>query len=181
MKVQMTLGSEVLRWEEVFLDRKLVQKLFQFLEKELRKSDVMNSALEELSVKQVGCLGLHFCGDREMRSLQKQYRKLDRTTDVLSFPSLEMPGIETLFQALPKEERSWGDLVVSLPTVKRGAQRGKRKPSVELLEVMTHGFLHLLGMDHVAGKGVSPKQAREMKALQKVLLKKFLKTTMSSL
>jgi probable rRNA maturation factor len=181
MRVEITLGTEVSDWNQVFLDRKEIQKLFRFLSRELRGSSVMTSALKLLNVKRVSCVALHFCGDVEMRSLQKHYRKIDRTTDVLSFPALEISGVAALYPSLPVQERSWGALVVSLNAVERGARRGRRSPPSELREVLIHGFLHLLGMDHVLGKGVTARHAREMRDLQRLLLKKFMKATMASL
>ena len=173
MKVETTFGGEVSGWDKVFLDKREIQKLFNFLEKELKKSPVMLLALEHMNVDKIGWVALHYCGDVEMRKLQKQFRKLDRTTDVLSFPTLEIGGIENLLQSIPSGERSWGDLVVSLESVQRGARRGKRKNSAELQEVLIHGFLHLLGMDHVIANGTTLKEAREMKSLQKLLFKKY--------
>jgi probable rRNA maturation factor len=113
-------------------------------------------------------LALVFCDDDEMRRLQRKHRKLDRTTDVLSFPTREVPGMQGAFAWLPKGERSLGDVVVSMPAVVRGARRGKRTPARELAEVLVHGLLHLVGCDHVK---VSPARVRRMRALQKALLR----------
>jgi len=112
------------------------------------------------------------CEDLEMRAIQKQYRKLDRTTDVLSFPSLEIPDIQNQFKVLDRADRSWGSLVLSHPTIARGAARGRRKVELEYVDVLIHGFLHLLGFDHVIGKGVTASDAKRMKSLQAKLFKK---------
>jgi rRNA maturation RNase YbeY len=150
-----------------------IRSLFRFLFQELRATILYKNCLKELEVRAVGSVSLHFCDDIEMRSLQKRYRKLDRTTDILSFPTREVPGASALLARLPASERSWGDLVVSMPTVERGARRGRRPVRAELTEVLVHGFLHLLGMDHIVGRGVSTQDAREMKALQRRLFRKF--------
>jgi probable rRNA maturation factor len=113
-------------------------------------------------------LALLFCDDVEMRKMQRRHRRLDRTTDVLSFPTREVPGMAGAFAWLPKGERSLGDLVVSLPAVTRGAKRGRRSLAAELSEVLMHGLLHLLGCDHVK---VPPSCARRMRALQKNLVR----------
>ena len=154
---------------EVPLSAAEIRSLFRFLHRELRATPLYQKALKDLSVRMVGSVSLHFCGDVEMRALQKRYRKLDRTTDILSFPTREVPGASEMLARLPSAERSWGDLVVSLETVARGAKRVRRPFSDELAEVLVHGFLHLLGMDHIVGKGITPRHAREMKALQKKL------------
>jgi probable rRNA maturation factor len=146
-----------------------IRKLFRFLSRELAQSSLRREALEFFGVRSVGAVSLYFCDDQEMRQFQRRYRKLDRTTDILSFPTLEVPGAAELMPRLESVERSWGDLVVSLETVERGARRARRTPRDELAEVLVHGFLHLLGMDHVTANGVTAKQAREMKALQRKL------------
>jgi rRNA maturation RNase YbeY len=156
---------------EVPLSVAEIRGLFRFLHRELRATPLYQNALKDLSARAVGSVSLHFCDDVEMRALQKRYRKLDRTTDILSFPTREVPGASEMLARLPPAERSWGDLVVSMPTVERGARRGRRPVSVELTEVLVHGFLHLLGMDHIVGKGITPRHAREMKSLQKKLFR----------
>ncbi len=148
-----------------------IRRLFALLSREKALDEVRNQALSRLGTRAVGSLGLRFCDDKEMRGLQRRYRNLDRTTDVLSFPSLEVPGIGEIFSKLSRNERSWGDLVVSLETVKRGASRAGRKDREELAEVLIHGYLHLLGLDHVVGLGVSARDAKKMKALQAQLFK----------
>jgi len=157
------------------LSRVEIRALFEFLRAELRGSDVYREALGRLGLRALGSVGLHFCGDEEMRALQLRYRRLDRTTDVLSFPILEAPGAREMLARLPAGERSWGDLVVSLATVERGARRGRRPVREELSEVLIHGFLHLLGMDHVVGRGVTVRDARAMKALQRKLFHAWVK------
>ena len=84
---------------------------------------------------------VHFCDDVEMRGYQKKFRRLDRTTDILSFPALESPA---------HSERGFlGSLIISLASVERNAKRYRRRTDDELLEVFIHGLLHLLSFDHV--------------------------------
>lgn len=74
-----------------------------------------------------------FIDDSEMRELNNTYRKIDRTTDVLSFP---------------QDEQFLGDLVISMPTAFRNAKRYETVINSELKRLIIHGFLHLLGFDH---------------------------------
>jgi rRNA maturation RNase YbeY len=120
-----------------------------------------------------GAWNLLICDDRKMRRLQKKFRRLDRTTDVLSFPSIEQLDLRPIFSKLPARERFLGDVVVSLPAVRRGALRGRRSLRDEFLEVLIHSHLHLLGLDHVVGKRVTASQARRMRDLQKALFLKL--------
>jgi len=89
-----------------------------------------------------------FCGDRRMRSLNRRYRRIDRSTDVLSFPA--DPGVE------PGDVRSrstLGDIVISIPYAARQARRRGQPVSREVDRLLVHGFLHLLGYDHETDDG----------------------------
>lgn len=99
---------------------------------------------------------LYFCDDVEMRAYQKKFRNLDRTTDVLSFPTLESPDYA--------QSSFLGSLIVSVPSVQRNAKRYKRTYQRELYEVCVHGVLHLFGFDHVK---VSSKKKQRMRKVQK--------------
>jgi probable rRNA maturation factor len=140
------------------LNLKTLERLLALVLKELQADPKYLSYLKKRGLPL--SLELHFCGDKEMRSYQKQFRKLDRTTDILSFPSLESP------ENNPKG--FMGSLIVSLPTVLRNADRYKRDLKTEFTEVFIHGVLHLLGFDHVK---VSLKERQKMRAVQKKLIK----------
>jgi len=79
-------------------------------------------------------------GDLRMRELKRRYRRVDRTTDVLSF-SQDEPGVSPLKAAL-------GDIVISLPALRRNARRYGVPADQELERLVAHGLLHLLGWDH---------------------------------
>jgi probable rRNA maturation factor len=105
------------------------------------------------------------CGDEEMRVYNRDYRHMDKTTDVLSFPTreLEIPGL------ILESEAGLGDLILSLPAIERGAKRGRRRVEDEFIEVFLHGVLHLLGFDHV---NVPKSQADRMRSVQAELASK---------
>lgn len=87
-----------------------------------------------------------------MRALNARYRGKDRTTDVLSFPlATSSEGNEET-----EGEPQLGDVVVSVPQAARQARPGDAGP--ELLRLLVHGFCHLRGLDHEAGKA----EARRM-------------------
>jgi probable rRNA maturation factor len=106
-------------------------------------------------------LSLRITDDERMRQLNRDHRKLDRATDVLSFSALEQGRVEHLGGVL-------GDVVISFETVERAAKRHRRLVRHEALEVLIHGLLHIFGFDHVK----SAKQAKLMKALQRQLFLK---------
>ena len=91
--------------------------------------------------------------DAEMRRLNRVYRGRGKTTDVLSFAQLEGDAIEALDAHL-------GDVVVSVPVAKRQARAGGWTLEEELLRLIVHGVLHILGFDH-------EKSAREARRMQR--------------
>jgi len=98
--------------------------------------------------------------DEEIRTLNRNYRKLDRATDVLSFHQQELAGV-----ADPAGDGVFlGDIVISVETAQRRAG-GRRLPG-ELARLAIHGLCHLFGHDHHR-----PGPAREMRKLEQKLLR----------
>lgn len=82
-------------------------------------------------------------GDRKMRSLNKKYRNLDKTTNVLSFSQ-----IEGEMSVMPKDMLFLGDVVVSYPKVIEEAAAENMMVDDRICELIEHGVLHLLGQHH---------------------------------
>lgn len=79
--------------------------------------------------------------DAEMQILNKQWRGKDKTTNVLSFPSPDMPVPEG-------EVAHLGDIVLAWGAVAREAQDAGITLADHLTHLVVHGTLHLLGLDH---------------------------------
>lgn len=80
-------------------------------------------------------------GDEDIRALNLEYMGIDSPTDVLSFPSGDLPGT-------PGEEVYLGDIMISLETAARQAAQGGHLLAQEVELLTVHGVLHLLGFDH---------------------------------
>lgn len=81
--------------------------------------------------------------DDEVHALNKQYRQVDRATDVLSFPQQEGDGWDDA-----ASEKLLGDIVISIDRVQAQAQEYGHSTLRELAFLTVHGVLHLLGWDH---------------------------------
>jgi len=92
-------------------------------------------------------LSLRLTGDREIQTLNAQYRQQENPTDVLAFATLEdnLPQSAEVQSSLPLY---LGDIVISLDTAQRQAQFQRHSLQVELIWLASHGLLHLLGWDH---------------------------------
>lgn len=88
-----------------------------------------------------------FADDEFVRALNLGYRGKDRPTDVLAFP---MPGEgATQGEALDDHpETILGDVVISTDRAAAQARRFRRTEGREILKLVAHGVLHLLGHDH---------------------------------
>jgi probable rRNA maturation factor len=89
-------------------------------------------------------LTLRLTNDEEIKALNNQFRNIDKTTDVLSFASLEN---EILIDDLD-EPIYLGDIIISVETAKRQAITQQHALKIELTWLASHGFLHLLGWNH---------------------------------
>ncbi len=114
---------------------------------------------------------VRFVGDRRIRSLNRRWRGKDLVTDVLSFPQLEtadpsvsFPEISSLSSS-SNEEVLLGDLLLCVPQARRQAKRKGLSVREELAWMFTHGFLHLLGMDHQTDVDEQHMEAIERKTL----------------
>ncbi|MGH8014804.1 MAG: rRNA maturation RNase YbeY, partial [Candidatus Zixiibacteriota bacterium] len=111
----------------VRIPREQIEKLFN---KIIAKEAASNAA---------GKINLIFVDDRSIRKLNKEFRKKDKSTDVLSF------NIET-----PKHANATiGEIYISVGTARRQAREYNSRVNEVLLRLFCHGLLHLLGYDHI--------------------------------
>jgi probable rRNA maturation factor len=107
-------------------------------------------------LRELGCpraeLSIALVDDATMATLNARYRGVAGATDVLSFSLLDGPHAERRGALL-------GDVVVSLETAAVQARRARRTLDDEVLLLLIHGTLHLLGHDHVRED-----EARRMRA-----------------
>lgn len=93
-------------------------------------------------------MSLVISDDDEVRELNRQFRGIDAPTDVLSFPAEAEPVPEDVELDEDEANEYLGDLVLSLPYIRRQAAAEQHSVVEELLLAVIHGTLHLLGYDH---------------------------------
>lgn len=106
-------------------------------------------------------VSVRIVGEHEMRKLNKTYRGMDRSTNVLAFPADldELPG-------LPQNDpRLLGDLLVCAPVVAREAEEQGKEASAHWCHMLVHGMLHLLGHDHETEAEAKTMEALEIRIL----------------
>jgi probable rRNA maturation factor len=117
----------------VALDRKTIRTLVAAL---LAEHDVAGADLS-----------LTFADDEYVHALNRDYRGIDRPTDVLSFAMRD--GGDSRDEG---EELVLGDVVISVDRAAVQARRSRRTVDREILKLVAHGVLHLLGYDHPTEK-----------------------------
>ena len=111
-------------------------------EKEPRATETVERAISAASEAIDAPLGevvVMLADDETIRSLNRDWRKIDKPTNVLSFPAAKTPGIEPLML---------GDIVIAYETVARECEEEDRVFLHHLAHLAVHGFLHLMGYDH---------------------------------
>ena len=107
------------------------------------------------SARLAGRVSVLLTTDAALRRLNRQFRKIDRSTDVLSFPA---------HADFPAGDRIAGDLAISVPTARRQAAEHGHPLAVEIKVLMLHGLLHLAGYDHESDTGQMARRERRLRA-----------------
>ncbi|HCE30554.1 MAG: putative rRNA maturation factor [Candidatus Daviesbacteria bacterium GW2011_GWB1_39_5] len=115
---------------------------------------VVSRVLTRLRISGKIELGVNVIGDRKMHELNRKYRGLDQTTNVLSF-ALEDTNPESLqhiprigFVAAPDKWLRLGDIIISYPQALEDASMDGISVDEEIRTLVEHGMNHLLGIHH---------------------------------
>ena len=127
--------------------------------KSKQKENVKRKALfilKTLNVPRNSELSVVFVDDEEMRKLNSDYRNINRTTDVLSFPQ-DGPDDSIL-----------GDVIISIDTAVRRSKLQNLRIEREIHRLMIHGILHLLGYDHKKKNDAKVMREKELEILSNI-------------
>ena len=124
-----------------------------------RGKKIDTEAWSTFAVKALDAIGNHessatiaFVSNQRIRNLNRQFRNIDKGTDVLSFPA--------------EEETNLGDIAISVETAAAQAKENGLTFETEIAQLILHGLLHLSGYDHETDNG-------EMNRLELRLRKKL--------
>lgn len=104
-----------------------------------RAAAFAEAVLAAADPRRTATVSVLLCGDARMRRLNREFRGVDRPTDVLSFPAGDPAFL--------------GDLAVDVPYAARQARRRGHALEREVQLLLAHGVLHLLGHDHETDDG----------------------------
>ncbi len=129
----------------------------EFIQKRIKN---LNKRLKIYKKKSVYCT-LLLSGDREIKKLNKKFRKKNKSTDILSFP---FHNKKNLKDKLKRDKEIYlGDIIINFNKIKNRSD--KKKFKIEFNKLWIHGLVHLFGHDH--------KKNRDFNKMQKIE-KKFL-------
>lgn len=124
-----------------FLDLEENEQYAEILNKVLKKC----FEIEKLNDKNL-YINIILTNPENIRKMNKEYRNIDKETDVLSFPMFEKEELENRNNLI---QDVLGDVVISIDRVKEQAIEYGHSFERELAYMVVHGFYHLMGYDHM--------------------------------
>ena len=127
---------------------------------------VIREVLNVEKVDQEKCeISLSFVDEEKIRQLNKDFRSIDRVTDVLSFP-IEDFFNEDRENILEKPYLMLGDVVICLDVARKQADDLGHSFEREVMYLTCHSILHLLGYDHIEDDDKKIMRAREKEVMK---------------
>lgn len=107
-------------------------------------------------------------GDDTVRNLNRRYRGLNEPTDVLTFVAADSSCFAAAFEEAGELHHA-GDIIISLPAVRRNADTFRIEEEEELRRVLIHGVLHICGWQHETNDADEPMLRRQEELLRSLV------------
>ncbi|MBQ3931398.1 MAG: rRNA maturation RNase YbeY [Firmicutes bacterium] len=117
-------------------------------------------------------ISVSFVDKAEIKRLNKEYRGVDKVTDVLSFPLYESGYIPAPEDLTEDEELALGDVVICEEVCEAQAKEYGHSIEREIIYLFTHSVFHLLGYDHETEEDKADMRAREEEVMSLLGLKR---------
>jgi probable rRNA maturation factor len=146
---EMIIEIEVNNKTTARIDRNFIKKI---------AGTVLAGELDKETAKEVE-VSIAFIGSKRMKEVNLAYRKIDSSTDILSFCEEDFLG--RLKKGALNGSEYLGEMVIDIGQVKKNALADDLKIDKELAWVVIHGVLHLLGHDHEKGEAMALKMRQK--------------------
>ena len=103
-----------------------------------------------------------------IRKANREYRNIDKETDVLSFPMFEKKEIEEMLKIGNEIQDILGDIIISISRVEEQAKEYGHSFEREFAYMLIHGFYHLMGYDHMNEEEKNEMREKEESVLNKL-------------
>lgn len=124
--------------------------------------EILNNAREVLDLPKRVAVSVIFVNDEQIHQINRDYRNIDRPTDVISFA---LADNKDEIDYIPEE---LGDIFINIDAARRQAVDYQHSEKREICFLFTHGLLHLNGFDHQ-----NKEEEQEMIRYQKLILDKL--------
>ncbi len=172
MSIEITILTHDARWKGLAPTvKRAVEAVLDHLSSPRRRgSQAKHSEAKDLASLLSASLRVRFRGndkvsvaivlsdDAEVQSLNRNYRKKDKPTNVLSFPD----------GSVEEGVRQLGDIVLAYETIAREAAEQKKPIKAHIAHLTIHGVLHLLGFDHETEKEAAAMESIEISVLKRM-------------
>jgi probable rRNA maturation factor len=142
---------------------------------ETKVVETLHRVLKELGVAEVE-ISCAFVSDDSIRALNRTYREKDESTDILSFPQIDEDDEGFIFNADNSDDEDaypgpelLGDMIISLESMQRNCESYNVTTEEELIRLLIHGTLHLLGEDHDSNDSQEPMLQQQEQLLNTLL------------
>jgi len=141
-----------------------------YFDEDIRPDDQTASTMEAAAIAalegegidpQFASISVSFVDRDEIHRLNRQYRGVDRETDVLSFPAFEAGQIPAEAELSEDEELALGDVVICEDVCREQAKEYGHSEEREIIYLFVHSVMHLLGYDHETEDEKQDMRARE--------------------
>ena len=143
----------------------VIEIVFKNIEKNEEYQIIVEKVMQKcFEVEKINPTSLYVCvtltTPENIRRANKQYRNIDKETDVLSFPMFEKEELDKMIEEHLMEkwaasikngalQEILGDIIISIPKVQEQAKEYGHSFERELAYMLVHGFYHLRGYDHM--------------------------------
>ncbi len=136
------------------------EKWEEIIKKAVRTSLEVENFLTECEIS------VSIVTNEEIQAINREFRNIDKATDVLSFPQLTFEEGE-IADVNEKNEIVLGDIIISIDKAQQQAEEYEHSLEREVAFLTIHSMLHLMGYDHM-----EPEEEKEMIQKQKLILQK---------
>ena len=127
---------------------------------------------QAFSIEKIDKLNLYInvilTNPENIRKINKEYRNIDKETDVLSFPMFEKSEIEEMLKNENCIQDVLGDIIISISRVEEQAKEYGHSFEREFSYMLVHGFYHLMGYDHMNEEEKQEMRSKEENVLNKL-------------
>lgn len=144
------------------------------IEEDEKYSKIINQVLEKCyEVEKIDTTKIYIniilTNPEKIRQINKEYRNIDKETDVLSFPMFEKDELDKLLEKQENIEKDiLGDIIISISKVIEQAKEYNHSFERELAYMVVHGFYHLMGYDHMEEEEKKVMRSKEENILEQL-------------